>query len=1236
MAPKRTTRSTPVTPTPNATPTTTVTEAQLQALIDQGVAAAMAEAEASRVRNGYNEAEEANCPKLRNNDRGNQAGNDKALAKVYVVGNAGANPDNVVAGLRIRQCSEELPSELVTNHYEFQVMPFGLMNAPAVFLKEELYAKFSKCEFWIPKVQFLGHVIDSEGIHVDLAKIKSIKDWASPKSSTKIRQFLGRVSVPILALPEGSEDFIAYYDASKKGLGAMLMQREKVNAEHQRPSGLLIQSKIPEWKWDNISMDFFTKLPKSLQNALGTNLDISTGYHPQTDGQSERTIQKLPTSKDMLRCLCDRQPKVEKLKSSDRRTNSTETTGRKIIQIKQRMQVACNRQKSLAELKRKPQRWKSSRDKVLEKVREVAYKLKLPEELSRVHNTFHVFNLKKCYSDDPLTVPLDGLHIDDQLHFVEEPVEIMDCEVKQLKQSRIPLVKAGYVVSIMMDTAATRHFKTLSLDELRSPDFNLFSDQEYSEEEVAETIAKTMEQYMSKTRAEYVSGVTRPKIEDKDNFELKGQFLKELRTNTFSGSNHEDANEHIEKVLEIVDLFHIPNITIDQVILRAFPMSLTGAASRWLRNEPTGSITTWDGLKTKFLNKYCPPARTAKKMEEINNFQQEPDENLYQAWERFEELLMKCPQHYLTEMQEVIMFYNGLGIPTRQILDSRGAIPSKTTADAKITIQEMAEYSQKWHNGASRSRNAAIRNQGASIKTLEIQIGKMSKVIQERGFGSLPNSTEANPRDQVKSILTTDEVDSYSIRHIGSSQYDKGLYGPQFSKAYSEASHINNSIPIKEKDPGSLTLPCFINNVCFDNAFIDLGASISVMPLSSYLNLGLGELAHTKLIVDLADTTVKYPKGIAKNILLGIGKFVFLLDFIILDMPEDIKVPLILGRPFLSIAHAKIDVYKRMITLRVGKERIIFISVKPASSLIKRVYMLSLRERMKLDLEARLMGETLVNQGDDFMPTIKEGKVIKEFRTRDDKLDAEINDYPSYCDYDKKIHIDLIMEYLVNISKRRALWSLNGDILKITILTTNTPYPSRKIWRICACTHQRPRRRHFKTLSLDELRSPDFNLLSDQEYSEEEVAETMAETMGQILKELRTNTFSSSNHEDENEHIEKVLEIVDLFHIPSITIEQDGLKTKFLNKYFPPARTAKKMEEINNFQQEPDETLYQAWERFKELLMKCPQYYLTEMREVILFYNGLGIPTRQILNSRGAKPSKTTADVKVAIQEMAE
>ncbi|GJS19231.1 ribonuclease H-like domain-containing protein [Tanacetum coccineum] len=188
---------------------------------------------------------------------------------------------------------------------------------------------------------------------------------------------------------------------------------------------------------------------------------------------------------------------------------------------------------------------------------------------------------------------------------------------------------------------------------------------------------------------------------------------------------------------------------------------------------------------------------------------------------------------------------------------------------------------------------------------------------------------------------------------------EKGNYGPKFTEACG-ASHINNAIPRKEKDPGSFTLPCFINDFYFNNAIVDLGASISVMPLSTYLNLGLGKLVHTRLTVELADRTVKYPKGIAKNVLVGIGKFTFPIDFIILDMLEDIKVPLILRRPFLSTARAKIDAYKRKITLRVGEENIIFKSVKPASSIIKRVYMLSLRELMELDLEARLMGETLV------------------------------------------------------------------------------------------------------------------------------------------------------------------------------------------------------------------------------------------------------------------------------------
>ncbi|GJU49207.1 hypothetical protein Tco_1218762 [Tanacetum coccineum] len=247
------------------------------------------------------------------------------------------------------------------------------------------------------------------------------------------------------------------------------------------------------------------------------------------------------------------------------------------------------------------------------------------------------------------------------------------------------------------------------------------------------------------------------------------------------------------------------------------------------------------------------------------------------------------------------------------------------------------------------SMDAAIRNQGASIKTLEIQIGQMSKELQKRGFGSLPSSTETNPRDHVMSISTIVEADTSSIRHIGSNQY--AVSTGQNTYSYG-ASHIDISIPRKEKDLRSFTLPYHIKYVCFDNAFADLGAS-----------------------------GCEIYKRIAENVLVGIGKFVFPVDFIILDMPDDVKVPLILGRPFLSTAHAKIDVFKRKIILRVEEEKIIFKSVKPASSLIKRVYMLSLRERMELDLKARPMGETLVKI-DNPNITMKEYIRLEEEKAR--------------------------------------------------------------------------------------------------------------------------------------------------------------------------------------------------------------------------------------------------------------
>ncbi|GJV57677.1 putative reverse transcriptase domain-containing protein, partial [Tanacetum coccineum] len=419
--------------------------------------------------------------------------------------------------------------------------------------KEELYAKFSKCEFWIPK---------------SITKLtqKRIKfDWGDKEEAAfqLIKQKL--CSAPILALLEGSEDFVVYCDASHKGLGVVLMQREnviayashqlKIHEKNYTTHDLELGSDIPKEKlepradgtlclngrswlpcygdlrtvimheshkskysihpgsdkmyqdmkklygWPNMKADIATYVSKCLtcakvkskhqshQKDLGTNLDMSTAYHPQTDRQRERTIQTL---KDMLRAYvidfgmgwvnhlplvkfsynnsyhasikaapyealygqkC-RSPvcwaEVGEVQLTD--LEIVQETTEKVIQIKQRIQAARDRQKSYADLKRVVRFGKRGKlnpryvgpFKVLAKVGAVAYKLELPQELSRVHNTFHVSNLKKGYADEPLAILMDGLHIDDKLHFIGGPVEIMDREVKRLKQSRNPIVKVRW------------------------------------------------------------------------------------------------------------------------------------------------------------------------------------------------------------------------------------------------------------------------------------------------------------------------------------------------------------------------------------------------------------------------------------------------------------------------------------------------------------------------------------------------------------------------------------------------------------------------------------------------------------------------------------------------------------------------------------------------------------------------------------------------------------------------
>ncbi|GJW68913.1 putative reverse transcriptase domain-containing protein [Tanacetum coccineum] len=316
--------------------------------------------------------------------------------------------------------------------------------------KEELYATFSKCEFWIPK----------DNITMDFI-------MKLPKSS----QGYDTIWVIVDRLTKAAI-FVPLRETDPMEILARMYLKEVVTRHEIHVS--IICDRDPR---------FASNFWRSLQKALGMNLDMSTAYHPQTDRQREGTIQTLEDILgayviDFGKGWVNHFPLVEfsynnsyhaSIKAAPFEALYVQETTEKVIQIKKRIQAALDRQKCYADLKRKPMEfqvrdrvmlkvspWKGVVHfgkrgklnpiyvvpfKVLEKVRAVAYKLKLPQELSTVHNTFHVFNLKKCYADESLAVLLDGLHIDDKLHFIEKPVEIMDRKVKRLKQSHIPIIK---------------------------------------------------------------------------------------------------------------------------------------------------------------------------------------------------------------------------------------------------------------------------------------------------------------------------------------------------------------------------------------------------------------------------------------------------------------------------------------------------------------------------------------------------------------------------------------------------------------------------------------------------------------------------------------------------------------------------------------------------------------------------------------------------------------------------
>nr|GEV19478.1 hypothetical protein [Tanacetum cinerariifolium] len=392
-------------------------------------------------------------------------------------------------------------------HFKFQVMPFGLINAPAVFM--DLMNRV--CKPYLNKfvIVFIDDILvyskdekedgkhlkiilellkkERFGVHVDPAKIEAIKNWPAPTTPTEgkekeeafqtLKQKL--CSAPFLALPKGTKDFVVYCDASLKGYGAVLMQREKVIAlrdlviheSHKSKYSIhpgsvkMYQDLKPLYWWPNIKADITTYVSKCL-----TCTKVKA-KHQKPSGLLQQPKIPFGSEKGLLWILspvCWSEVGDSQLTSPELIRAMTE----KIVQIKNRLLTARSLQKSYADKRTKPLEfevgdmvllkvspWKGvvrfgkceklslcyiRPFSIIARVDPIAYTLELPKELKGIHSTFYVSNLKKCLTKGDIVVLMDEIQLDDKLHMIEELVEIFDREVKRLKQSRIPIVKVRW------------------------------------------------------------------------------------------------------------------------------------------------------------------------------------------------------------------------------------------------------------------------------------------------------------------------------------------------------------------------------------------------------------------------------------------------------------------------------------------------------------------------------------------------------------------------------------------------------------------------------------------------------------------------------------------------------------------------------------------------------------------------------------------------------------------------
>ncbi|KAL0433575.1 UNVERIFIED_CONTAM: hypothetical protein Slati_2691800 [Sesamum latifolium] len=330
----------------------------------------------------------------------------------------------------------------------------------------------------------------------------------------------------------------------------------------------------------------------------------------------------------------------------------------------------------------------------------------------------------------------------------------------------------------------------------------------------------------------------------------------------------------------IIQIIRFNGVSNDAVRLRIFPFSLCDTAKDWLQSLPAGSITTWAALTQKFLAKYFPPAKTAKMLNDITSFVQLDRESLYDTWKRFKSMLRKCPHHELPVWRQVQTFYNCVTLANRATIDATagGTIIKELPSEASNIIDEIAANLYSYGQERTDKRAADIHIIDA-VSALSAQMTALTQTVNNLGV-AMWNGAPIGPCGACGQMghWSQDCKMSSSAKFLKKVLSTKRKWEEgEMVKLNEECSAIlQDKLPPKLKDPGSFSIPCTIGNIDFDKVLCDL------------------------------------------------------------DMEEDKNMPLILGRPFLAMSRALIDVQKGQLTLRVNDEHVVFNVFKPMKYLHKK------------------------------------------------------------------------------------------------------------------------------------------------------------------------------------------------------------------------------------------------------------------------------------------------------------